>query len=197
MVDKVYLLRHGHIANGSEKKYLGRTDIPLDEQGIEQATILRDYFKNITIDMVFSSPLKRCLQTAYLICADHKKYCHSVEAFCEIDMGDWENVPMSEIKLTYPSLYDQRGNDLEYFKPPNGESFHDMAKRVRDAFNAITHHATGTILIIAHAGVNRMILTAILGLTIDDMFRIEQPYGCINELTWDEEDSTWHYKRVL
>ena len=195
MVEKVYLLRHGHVDNGHEKKYLGRTDIPLDAQGMEQARMLQDYFKSIPIDMVFSSPLKRCLQTAYMICADHKKYCHSVEAFCEIDMGDWENVPMVQIKSEYPFLYDQRGRDLEYFRPPHGESFHDMAKRVRDAFDAITHHATGTIMIVAHAGVNRMILTRLLGIAINDMFSLEQPYACVNVLTLDPETMQWHYER--
>ncbi|ARU49088.1 histidine phosphatase family protein [Sulfurospirillum diekertiae] len=197
MVDKVYLLRHGHIDNGSEKRYLGRTNIPLNRQGKEQAHILHDYFKAIPIDMIFTSPLKRCLQTARILCVDKPITYHIVEAFAEIDMGDWENVEMSYIASHNPELYAQRGGDLEYFTPPNGESFHDMAKRVRDAFDAITHHATGTLLIVAHAGVNRMILSYILGIEIRDMFTIEQPYACVNELTWNQQCMQWNYQRVL
>ena len=197
MVEKVYLLRHGHIDNGGEKRYLGRTDVPLDALGLEQAQTLCDYFKTIPIDMVFSSPLKRCLQTADSICLGKKKHYQTVEALSEIDMGEWENVAMSHIKAQYPELYAQRGEDLEHFTPPNGENFHDMAKRVRDAFDALTHHATGTLLIVAHAGVNRMILSRILGIEINAMFCIEQPYGCVNELTWDHEMMQWEYKRVF
>lgn len=197
MVEKVYLLRHGHIDNGSEKRYLGRTDIPLDMLGFEQAQVLHDYFKEIPIDTVFTSPLKRCLQTTQILCVDKNITYQIVEAFCEIDMGDWENVPMSYIKSHFPERYAQRGEDLEYFTPPNGESFHDMAKRVRDAFDAITHHVTGSLLIVAHAGVNRMILSHILGVAINDMFRIEQPYACMNELTWDPQSMQWQYRRVL
>jgi len=196
MVEKVYLLRHGHIDNGSEKKYLGRTDVPLDTLGKEQAKGLHDYFKTISIDMVFTSPLKRCLQTAHILCMG-KRHCQIVEAFTEIDMGEWENVAMSHIKSQYPELYERRGEDLEYFTPPNGESFHDMAKRVRDAFDAITHHATGTIIIVAHAGVNRMILSNILGIAINDMFSIVQPYACINELTWDHQNMQWNSRSVF
>jgi len=196
MVEKVYLLRHGHIDNGSEKRYLGRTDVPLDALGKEQAQGLHEYFKAIPIDMVFTSPLKRCLQTAHILCME-KRHCQSVEAFAEIDMGEWENVAMSQIKAQYPKLYAQRGKDLEYFTPPNGESFHDMAKRARDAFDAITHHATGTILIVAHAGVNRMILTHLFDIEINDMFSIVQPFACINELTWDVERMQWRYQSVL
>lgn len=197
MVEKVYLVRHGHIDNEGEKRYLGRTDVPLDALGLEQAQALGDYFKAIHLDMIFSSPLKRCLQTAHILCLVKKKHYQTVEALSEIDMGDWENVPMSHIKAKYPKLYAQRGEDLEHFTPPNGENFHDMAKRVRDAFDALTHHATGTILIVAHAGVNRMILSHLFGIEINDMFSIVQPFACINELTWDCERLQWEYRNVL
>jgi probable phosphoglycerate mutase len=197
MVEKVYLLRHGHIDNGSEKRYLGKTDVPLDVLGLEQARLLCDYFKAICVDTIFTSPLTRCVQMIQPLCEEKKKHYHIVNAFCEIDMGDWENVPMAYIQSHFPKLYAQRGENLEHFTPPNGESFHVMAKRVRDAFDAITHHASGTILIVAHAGVNRMILSQILGIAINDMFSIDQPYACVNELTWDYQSMQWIYRRVL
>ncbi len=103
---------------------------------------------------------------------------------------------MSYIKLHNPELYAKRGEDLEYFKPPNGESFHDIAKRVRDAFDAITHHATGTIIIVAHAGVNRMILSNILGIAINDMFSIEQSHACVYELVLSDNEQ-WHCARLM
>ena len=193
MVEKVYLLRHGHVDNGGEKRYLGRTDVPLDALGLEQAQALREYFKTISIDAVFTSPLKRCMQTAQILFAEY--LC--VEALREIDMGDWDNMPMSHIRLHFPKLYAQRGEDFEYFTPPNGESFHDVAQRARYAFDTIAHHAKGTIIIVAHAGVNRMILSRILGLEINEMLSIEQPYACINELTWDHQSMQWECKRVL
>jgi probable phosphoglycerate mutase len=197
MVERVYLVRHGHVNNGNEKRYLGRTDISLDAVGIEQAKVLHEYFKTIPINAVFTSPLKRCLQTTRIVCEGQQLHYERVEAFTEIDMGDWENVPMAQIKSTYPELYAQRGENLEYFTPPNGESFHDVAARARYAFDAITHHATGTILIVAHAGVNRTILANILGISINEMFCIEQPYACVNELTWNEQRIQWDNKRVF
>ena len=197
MVEKVYLLRHGHVDNGSEKRYLGRTDIPLDAKGIEQAKALHTYFKTISLDAVFTSPLKRCLQTTEIVCEERRLHYETVEAFSEIDMGDWENVPMAQIKSAYPELYAQRGEDIEYFTPPHGESFHDLSARARYAFNAIMNHANGNILIVAHAGVNRAILTDILGLTINDMFSIEQPYACLNALTRDHQTMQWSYERIF
>ena len=197
MVEKVYLLRHGHVDNGSEKKYLGRTDVPLAVLGLEQAHLLYNYFKAIPIDAVFTSPLKRCLQTTQILCQDKHRTYQIVEAFREINMGDWENVAMASIKSQYPELYAQRGENLEHFIPPRGESFYDLAERARHAFDEIVHNAMGNIIIVAHAGVNRMILANILGIAINDMFSIEQPYACINELTWDSKKSEWKYRRVL
>ena len=195
MVKTVYLLRHGHIDHGCEKKYLGRTDVPLDSIGLEQACALQAYFKTIALDAILISPLQRCVQTAQILCEDRPMMYQSVEAFSEIDMGDWDNVPMAYIKSHYPKLYAQRGVNLEYFKPPNGESFHEVAKRARDAFDLLIHHASGSILIVAHAGVNRMILTHLLDIPIHDMFSIEQPYACINVLTWDDQTMRWDYKK--
>ena len=197
MVERVYLMRHGHVNNGNEKRYLGRTDISLDAVGIEQAKVLHEYFKTIPINAVFTSPLKRCLQTTRIVCEGQQLHYERVEAFTEIDMGDWENVPMAQIKSTYPELYAQRGDNLEYFTPPHGESFHDVAARARYAFDAITHHATGTILIVAHAGVNRTILANILGISINEMFCIEQSYACVNELIWNAKKVQWDNERVF
>lgn len=197
MVEKVYLLRHGSIDHGSEKRYIGHTDLPLDELGIEQAYAVRDYFKPLAIDAVFTSPLKRCLQTAEILCAEKSMPYAIVDALCEINMGDWENVSVAHIKEHYPKLYAKRGEDLEHFTPTHGESFHDMAKRVREAFEKIVREASGSIIIVAHAGVNRMILTHLFGIEINDMFSIVQPYGCINALTWDSERLQWEYRKVL
>jgi len=83
MVEKVYLLRHGHVDNGSEKRYLGRTDVPLDALGLEQAQVFGDYFKAIPFDAIFTSPLKRCVQTTQML---SEKF-QIVEALTEIDSG--------------------------------------------------------------------------------------------------------------
>ena len=197
MVDRMYLMRHGHVNNGNEKRYLGRTDVPLDAVGIEQAKTLREYFKTIPLNAVFTSPLKRCVQTTEIVCKGKYRHYEMVEAFTEIDMGDWENVPMAQIKSAYPKLYAQRGENLEYFTPPNGESFHDVAGRAKYAFDAITHHAQGSILIVAHAGVNRTILANILDISINEMFCIEQPYACVNEFIWNAKKVQWDNKRVF
>lgn len=190
MVDKVYLVRHGHIYTGGEKRYIGQTNLPLDALGFYQAHQLNDYFKSITIDAIFTSPLLRCIQTTQIIAHDYQ----IVEALREIDMGEWENRPMAEIKVRDAKAFEQRGQNIEYFVPPKGESFSTLSKRVLDAFDMLTQNNHGTIMIVAHAGVNRVILRELLSVAFEDIFSIDQPYACVSELI-RTKDNQWRYTK--
>jgi probable phosphoglycerate mutase len=182
MVKKVYLIRHGHIDTGEEKRYVGRTDIPLDALGKEQVKSLGHYFESIHIDMLFTSPLTRCMQTAFSICEPKQLTPCIIDSLQEIDMGTWENLPMKEIKQRNPKAFEQRGEDIEHFTPKGGESFSELSNRVLKAFKYITTTSEGTIAIVAHAGVNRVIIRSLLGMAFNDIFTIEQPYTSIYEI---------------
>lgn len=196
MLEKLYLVRHGHIDTKGQRRYIGRTDLPLDALGFEQVERLRRYFRSIPIQAAFTSPLIRCLETVCGICEDHAITYRVVEDLVEINMGEWENVAMAKIEEDFPALYAKRGEDLEYFTPPRGENFHQVAERVYKAFDDIILHASGTGLIVAHAGVNRVILCHLLGVSLHDMLQIEQPYACINVLNWDASKMQWTCTRV-
>lgn len=196
MNKKIYLIRHGKIDIGNEKKYLGITDVPLDCVGIKQAYFLKNYFSNIAIDKVYTSSLKRCMQTAEIILKEKQQNYIVTKELKEINMGTWENMSVEYIKENFPQSYEERGRDIEFFIPPKGESFHQLADRVMMAFENIVSQEDETILIVSHAGVNRVILSQLLGLTIQDIFDIHQPYGCVNELIWEKETHKWTYKQM-
>jgi probable phosphoglycerate mutase len=178
MVEEIYLVRHGHIDTGGIKRYIGLTDLPLDELGIKQAQQLSEFFKAFPVKHIFTSPLGRCVQTTQIISKNYK----CVEGLREINMGKWENVPMIEIRTCYPDAFKERGYDIEHFTPPKGESFKELSKRVMKAFNDIICNYDGKVLIVAHAGVNRVILRELLGVDFQDIFNISQPYGCVNRI---------------
>jgi broad specificity phosphatase PhoE len=104
----------------------------------------------------------------------------------EINLGDWEGLTATEVKERYPGQYTKRGNDLAYFRPENGESFDDLLDRVLPAFEALRSSTDGTLAVVAHAGVNRVILCHILGVPLANLFRIDQHYGCVNILNYDD-----------
>ncbi|MBI5896369.1 MAG: histidine phosphatase family protein, partial [Desulfobacterales bacterium] len=75
---------------------------------------------------------------------------------------------------------ERRGRDLEGYRPPGGESFGDLRSRVVPAFERIIAQATANILIVGHAGVNRVILCHLLGMPLAHLFRLGQDYAGLN-----------------
>ena len=102
----------------------------------------------------------------------------------EIYFGDWEGMPLEEIEKACPGELDKRYNDITGYRPPgNGESMSDVSKRVLVCLKEIISENTGkNVLIVAHGGVNRTIFCEALGMDINNLFNIQQDYGCLNIL---------------
>ena len=64
----IYLLRHGRIEGHGTKRFIGHTDVLLDDLGKNQAATWHKAFDSIHFNAVYSSSLKRCCQTAQLVC---------------------------------------------------------------------------------------------------------------------------------
>jgi len=193
---KIFLIRHGQIDYGSEKRYIGITDLPLCKTGIGQVTRLKEYFSGIEIEKAFTSPLKRCMQTAEILLEGRSIGREAVDELKEINMGGWENQTLDYIKDHFRDLYEQRGASIDTFIPPGGESFAQLQKRVMPVFEYIVASTPGNVLIISHAGVNRVILSKLLDFPLLDIFKISQPYGCINRLDWDITGHRWQWEQI-
>lgn len=197
MSKEIYLVRHGKVDYGEKKCYIGFTDLPLCDEGIDQARKLKCYFSDIDIDKAYVSPLSRCLQTSEIILAERNIERILLDELKEINMGEWEGKSFEYIKTNFPKLFETRGNNLDTFMPPGGESFSQLQMRVIPVFDNIIRSTTGNVLIVAHAGVNRVILGKLLDVPLNGILNICQPYGCINRLSWDEANQKWQYERVF
>jgi len=192
MVKQIYLIRHGKTEWNGEKAYIGQTELPLSKEGIEQSEKLKDYFSDIPLGKAYTSPLERCVNTMEIILAGRVIPKILVDELKEINMGDWEGMPFSEIKRTDPEAYEKRGLAIDRFTPPNGESFIDLQQRVMPVFERIVREEpTENILIIGHSGVNRVILSTILGLNLRDILKLSLPYGCVRKVWYDPGKESW------
>jgi len=176
----IYIVRHGDIGLGKDKRYIGQSDLPLSDLGEQQATLLKEIFRGVPLDNIVCSDLRRAQQTADIIASAHQITPMSRVALRELNMGDWDGKPFSEIRAEYPNEFKERGEDLANYAPPLGESFSDCYKRVIPVFENLAKSDASTLLIVAHAGVNRVILCHVLGIPLQNVFRIEQAYGCSN-----------------
>lgn len=176
---KILLLRHGRIQSVSdEKRFIGQIDLPLSDVGKAQAAYWQSCLGTVSLGSVIASDLIRCQETARII-AGGECEIETVSGLREIDLGQWEEKRVSEVKRRWPDAYRQRGLDMAGFRPPAGESFLDLKKRVVPAFNAAVERSTSPVLIVTHAGVMRMILCHILGMPVENLFRIALGYGAL------------------
>lgn len=176
----IYLIRHGEIEGENPRKFIGRTDLPLTNRGRQQLGALRDHLSVQSFERVVCSPLMRCKESADILFASSKLTIESEQDFSEIDLGDWEGLTVAEVKTRFPGAYGARGLNLPGYRTSHGESFIDLLARVWPALLALIETTTSQTALVAHAGVNRVLLCHILGISLSHMFRLQQDYGCYN-----------------
>ncbi|TGE34430.1 alpha-ribazole phosphatase [Desulfosporosinus sp. Sb-LF] len=181
----IYLARHGDIGLGRDKRYIGQSDLPLSALGVKQATLLKEIFSRMPLDNIYCSDLERAQQTAEIISSAHSIIPTARVELRELNMGDWEGKLFSEIRAKNPQEFEKRGKDIANYCSPEGESFSDCSKRVIPIFESLAQSNENTILIIGHAGINRVILCRVLGIPLENVFRFEQSYGCVNLISKD------------
>jgi len=183
----IYLLRHGEIPRSEPRRFVGQQDLPLTAQGRERMARLAEYLADRAITGLVTSPLSRCLTSADIIRARlGGEEVQVVADLREIGLGAWEGKTVDEVRRHFPGGWEARGQDLAGFQPSAGESFAALLDRVWPAFLKVAGIGDDArIAIVAHAGVNRVLLCRILGMSLDHLFRLEQDYGCVNVLRRD------------
>jgi probable phosphoglycerate mutase len=179
---KIYLLRHGQIEPYEKKTFIGQSNVPLSQVGIEQAEAWQKYFQKKLPGKIFCSDLKRCVVTAKIVSGLFPERICAKKEFREISLGQWQGVAVEDIQNNFPKQWELRGNNLKGFRPPEGESFYDLSQRVLPTFYAICEQGTGDVMIVSHAGVIRVILADVLKIDLNDIFEIPQEYGALNIL---------------
>lgn len=182
---KIYLVRHGEIAADGRRRFIGQIDLPLSDAGRKQAARLREELSGLKISGIFCSDLGRSFSTARIIGEKHHLEPVARKDLREINLGAWEGLTFDEVCRKYPVDFKRRGEDIVHYRPPGGESYARCAGRVLPALNDIINSTEGDVLIVGHAGVNRIIICRALGLPLQNLFRITQDYGCLNIIALD------------
>jgi alpha-ribazole phosphatase len=178
---RVYLVRHGQVADGHTDKYHGNNDIGLSDKGVRQFEDLAAQLAGLPLAGIYASNLTRTQTGAAIISRGRDLEPQIIPEFREIHFGVWEGLSFTEIAARYPAELEARFRDLTGFRIPGGESLLDVSSRVLPRLDdLIAQHVEQAFIIVAHAGVNRVILSQALGLPLDHLFRLDQNYGCLN-----------------
>jgi len=176
----VYLLRHGDCRQDGIKRYLGQSDLPLNTSGQAQALNWQRELAETPLQRIFCSDLSRSFETASIIAEKQNCQVQPLARLREINLGSWDGLSMAEVRRRHPAEFHQRGAELVSYRTPGGECFADVAARVVPLFEEIIHAVSGQVLIVAHAGVNMVLLSHVLGLPLANLQRLQQDYGGLN-----------------
>lgn len=144
------LCRHGLTPWSARRTFLSVTDAPLSEEGRRQCAKLRATFEKLAVEKVFSSPACRCLQTAEIVAPSIEPELR-VE-LREIDFGLWEGLAPEDVEAAYPGQLALRAAAPATFRPPEGESFEDVARRLRPFLADLLRVGASSTLIVSHRG---------------------------------------------
>jgi alpha-ribazole phosphatase/probable phosphoglycerate mutase len=181
MITRVYLMRHGEVANGGQKRYNGHIDVDITHRGVEQMHRLACMLEGKPVRSVYSSDLIRSLKGAKIISHRLGLTPSPLRALRERSVGKWEGLTAEEIQQQYPEEYKAWRADLLNYRPPDGECLQDVRDRILPEYKRIVAaHPGQEIAMLLHGGVNRVILADALGLDPLNLFRIDQSFGALN-----------------
>ena len=177
----IYLVRHGQTAWNKEEIFRGRTDVPLDETGLEQAELAGEYFKGMEIHAIYSSPLSRVLQTAQKIAQFHHLKVQPLDGIIDMSFGNWEGHPHQEIRENDKEIYRQWVEEPHLVRLPGGEGLDDVRVRSMASLEeVIRSHPGKTLVLVSHRVVCKVLICAILGLDNSHFWQITQDTTAIN-----------------
>lgn len=172
------LVRHGQTDWNLEQRVMGRSDTPLNAKGVEQIRRLKGWLDEIEIHAVYSSPLKRTLQTTDILMEGRNGLPVLHEpGVQEIDYGDWVGMTFPEVEAKFGESYQAYRFRPSRMQIPGGEAMVDVQKRGVSAIEAMREkHEGKRVLVVTHSDVGKAILIHYLGIPLD----LLQKVGCDN-----------------
>ena len=165
---RLALVRHGQTDWIVEGRWQGQADPPLNERGREQARQAAVSLRDCKLVALYSSDLRRALETAQIIGAEVRLTPVPEPRLREIDLGAWQGRLSTEIQARYPDAYERWLRSPPTVQPPSGETLTTLAVRVLGAVNEIIASTPqGMVGIVSHELPIAVILCRSLGLGLE------------------------------
>lgn len=185
----IYIIRHGQTDSNVKNTYLGKTDIPLNDEGVRQAREAAARFAEVKFDVIYSSPLIRAVQTAQEISKDRGLNIVLNSGVEERNYGLFDNLTMEQIKQNYPDEHKKWHDNWFGYAPAEGESAAQVHKRTGEAMDRIIEHYNGKIVaVVTHLGAARHMIANLLKLKLEDTYKFALDNGKAAVITIDDDD---------
>lgn len=186
MATRLYLIRHGQTTWNAERRWQGAMDPPLSDAGRLQAAHVATALRPVPLQAVYCSPLQRARDTAAAVAASHQLSAESVDDLREIAFGEWESLVHDEVEERFGALLSEWWKRPDQVQIPGGEALETGRRRAVGAVQRIAaRHPDAGVAVVAHGGVNKLIMLTLLGAPLASFWRIKQDNACINVLEFD------------
>jgi broad specificity phosphatase PhoE len=186
---ELILARHGQTAWNVVEIFRGRIDVDIDEMGMKQAELLAEYLREHKIEAVYSSPLKRAVKTARTIAYWHKLGVITAQSLNDLKFGEWEGLPVTEVREKYTTLFTEWMEKPHLVEIPGGERLDDVRKRVLSLVDDIVNRHKGTVVLVSHRVVHKVLILALLGIDNSYFWNIRLDTAAIS--TFIYENNRW------
>ncbi len=167
---KIYFMRHGETDWNNEKKFQGRIDIPLNEDGKAVARLTQKGMSEIAFDVAFTSPLRRAKETAEIVLGDKEISIIEEERLIEVSFGILEGEIMDR---EVENIYNFFLRPEKYTAPEGGETLQEAMERAKKFLSELFQnekYQNSTVLIATHGAMLSALLSVIKENSIENFW---------------------------
>lgn len=158
----LFLVRHPQTSWNLAFRYQGQQDVPLDRTGQRQLGLVLERLRGEPVDLVASSPLKRCLSLARRLAAEKGLTVWCDDRLKELHYGSWEGKPHEQIKQAHGPLLERWIRRPEEVSFPGGESFRAFTGRAKRFLRDLRARRFQNAVVVSHGGTMRIMICLLL-----------------------------------
>ena len=188
MATTLYLIRHGETEGAESRRYKGHTDVPLSPRGVVQMEQVGRNLGPGALAAIYCSDLQRAVRSAACIAGSNGTPLIPKVEFRERNFGRWEGLTFDECRQKYPEEFEAWVRNPLRASPVGGETTLQVRDRVVGPLESLMKvHRGESFAVVSHGGVNRVLLCHLLGMPLENIFRIDQSFGAVNRVDlWDD-----------
>ncbi len=184
---KLFLVRHCQTDWNLNHRIQGSSDINLNEEGLRQSSALASWFRQFKIDAVYSSPMRRAVETAERIAKNFNLEVKTLNGLRELNHGVLEGESSLEVWNRHGELLRRWIENPMNIKLPGGESIADLKERVSNAIDEILEkHRNDNVVVVGHHFTNLIIISIAIGLDLRNIWRLKQDESAVSLLLHNE-----------